>query len=182
MLAAQQKRKENIVEYILYLYQVEDLIRAFKLKMPDIEEHLVTQYQVEEKTRIQITKWYKNLVLMMEKESIREKGHFQFLSNHINELNELHLKLMETEIKSDYCATFKSVSGLITELRQKGNNENNDLQISLDAVYGYLLLRMQKKEITVETEDALKRIYLWLGILAKLYKEFENGELDFEQK
>jgi len=30
MIAAQQKRKENIVEYILYIYQIEDLIRAFQ--------------------------------------------------------------------------------------------------------------------------------------------------------
>ena len=83
MIAAQQKRKENIVEYILYIHQIEDLIRAFQFNISNIEMQLVSQYQVDEITRVEILDWYKNLVIMMEKEGIREKGHFQFLTNQI---------------------------------------------------------------------------------------------------
>jgi hypothetical protein len=64
--------------------------------LPAIEKHLVAQYQADEKTKKEITNWYENLVLIMGKEGINEKGHFQFLKNQINELNELHLKLMDT--------------------------------------------------------------------------------------
>jgi len=180
MHTAQQKRKENIVEYILYLFQVEDLIRALQLKMPAIEKHLVAQYQADEKTRKEITSWYENLVLMMEKEGIREKGHFQFLKNQINELNELHLKLMETSVDEEYVRLFKSVSGLITELQTKGNSTNNDLKIGLDAVYGYLLLKIQKKEISAETTEAMKRLIDWLSMLSKLFKDYETGDMNFE--
>jgi hypothetical protein len=180
MFTAQQKRKENIVEYILYLFQVEDLIRALKLNMPAIEKHLVAQYQADEKTRKEITNWYENLVLIMEKEGINEKGHFQFLKNQINELNELHLKLMNTSVNEEYVRYFKAASGLITELQLKGNSTNNDLQIGLDAVYGYLLLKIQKKEISAETTDAVKRLTHWLSMLSKLFKNYEVGELDFE--
>lgn len=180
MITAQQKRKENIVEYILYFFQVEDLIRALQLDMPAIENHLVVQYQVDEKTREEITSWYKNLVMMMVKDGIQENGHFQFLTNQINELNELHLKLMETSVDGDYVRLFKSVSGLITELQMKGNSTNNDLQIGLDAVYGYLLLKIQKKEISSETTEAIKRLTDWLSSVSKLFKDYEAGELDFE--
>jgi len=180
MITAQQKRKENIVEYILYLFQIEDLIRALQLKMPAIEKHLVAQYQADEKTRKEITSWYKNLVLMMEKEGIREKGHFQFLKNQINDLNELHLKLMETAADEGYVRLFKSVSGLITELQRKGNSVKNDIHIGLDAVYGYLLLKIQKKEISAETTEAIKRLTDWLSMLSKIFKDYEAGELDFE--
>ncbi len=180
MLTAQQKRKENIIEYILYLFQVEDLIRALQLKMPAIEKHLVTQYQADEKTRQKISGWYENLVVMMEKEGIREKGHFQFLKNQINELNELHLKLMESSAVEEYARLFKSVSGLITELQIKGNSTFNDLQIGLDAVYGYLLLKIQKREISAETTEAMKRLIDWLSMLSKHYKDFETGDLIFE--
>ena len=62
MLVAQQKRKENIAEYILYLYQVEDLIRAFQLDMNLINEKLVASYRVDEKTSKDISAWYENLV------------------------------------------------------------------------------------------------------------------------
>ena len=77
MLVAKQKRKENIAEYILYLYQIEDMIRAFKLDMKLIEERLVANYKADDKTKAAITDWYANLVLMMDKEKIREKGHYQ---------------------------------------------------------------------------------------------------------
>ena len=51
MLVAKQKRKENIAEYILYLYQVEDLIRAFQLDMDIIENQLVSRYDAGEETK-----------------------------------------------------------------------------------------------------------------------------------
>lgn len=180
MIAAQQKRKENIVEYILYIHQIEDLIRAFQFNISNIEMQLVSQYQVDEITRVEILDWYKNLVIMMEKEGIREKGHFQFLTNQINELNEFHLKLMETEIDKEYVDIFQSISGLITELNQKNKSVKNDLQISFDAIYGFLLLKMQQKEITEETTEAFKRLSSWLSLLSKLYKDFETEVLEFD--
>ncbi|HPE76598.1 MAG TPA: DUF4924 family protein [Draconibacterium sp.] len=180
MLTAQQKRKENIVEYILYLYQIEDLIRAFQFNISAIEANLISQYQTEEKIKKEITEWYKNLVVMMEKERIQEKGHLQFLTNLINDINELHLKLMESGVDSVYVSEFQSISGLITELSMKGNSAKNDVQTSLDAVYGFLLLKMQKKEITEETTEAIKRLSSWLATLSGLFKDFESGDLDFE--
>jgi hypothetical protein len=180
MLTAQQKRKENIVEYILYLYQIEDLIRAFQFDISNIEANLITQYQVDEKTKLEISEWYKNLVVMMQKEGVQDKGHVQFLVNLLNDLNELHLKLMETGIEKAYVSEFQTVSGLITELNLKGKVVKSDVQTSLDAVYGFLLLKMQKKEITAETAEAIKRLSKWLGILSKLFKDFEEGSLEFE--
>lgn len=38
MLIAQKLRKENIAEYLLYMWQVEDIIRANKLEIESIEK------------------------------------------------------------------------------------------------------------------------------------------------
>lgn len=177
MLIAKQKRKENIVEYILYIYQVEDLIRAFQLDMNLIEARLIPQYQADENSLAEISEWYKNLLLMMEKEGIREKGHLQFLKNLIQELNEFHLKLLGTEVSKDYVGLYKTVAGLLTELKQKNREAENNIQLSLDTVYGYLLLKMQKKEITSETTEAIRRISGWLNLLSGLFKDYEADEL-----
>ena len=180
MLVAQQKRKENIVEYILYMYQIEDMIRAYQFSISNIETKLVSQYHVDDKTKKEISEWYKNLVVMMQKEGIQKEGHFQFLINLINDLNEFHLKLMEVGINQEYVREFQSVSGLITELNLKSTAAKNDMQISLDAIYGFLLLKMQQKEITPETTEAIKRISSWLSILSMLFKDFEAGNLELE--
>ena len=180
MLVARKKRKENIAEYILYLYQIEDLIRAFKLDANLIEHQLVSKYKVDDKTRTEILQWYINLIKMMEKEGKTKSGHLQFLINLIFDVNEIHLKLMDSKTDVMYVQTFQAVAGLINELKQKNNQVNNDVQISMDAIYGYLLLKMQKKEVTPETTSAIKRLSSWLGILSQQYKKFEEGELFFE--
>lgn len=176
MLVANKKRKENIVEYILYLYQVENLIRAFQLDMEVIEKKLIPSYQVDDTTKVEITAWYKNMVVMMEKEGIQKKGHFQFLHNLIVDVNELHIKLMKTEADAAYPQIFRSVTGLLNELKQKNNTAQNDIELGLDTIYGYLLLKMQNKEITTETQDAVKRLSNWMNSLSKLYKDYESGD------
>ncbi|HKI89509.1 MAG TPA: DUF4924 family protein [Draconibacterium sp.] len=178
MLVAKLKRKENIAEYILYLYQVEDLIRAFRYNMDLIEKQLVSSYRADERISGEIADWYRNLVLMMEKERIEEKGHLQFLLNLINELNEFHLKLMEIKVDAIYVNTFQAVAGLVSELRQKNKSAGNDIQMSLDAIYGYLMLKLQQKAISDETTDAVRRLSQWLSALSKLYKDFEAGDLE----
>lgn len=178
MLVAQQKRKENIAEYILYLYQVEDLIRAFHLDIDSINKNLVNKYQADEKTTGEISAWYENLVVMMEKEGKQQKGHLQFLANLLNELNEFHLKLIQTGADKMYLSIFQAVAGLLNELKQKNPDTESDVQVAIDGVYGYLLLKIQRKEITAETEEAVKRLSHWLSQLSKLFKTYESGDLE----
>jgi len=178
MLVAQQKRKENIAEYLLYLYQVEDLIRAFHLDMNLINEHLVGNYKANKEELKEISAWYENLTLMMQKEGKQEKGHLQFLANLLNELNEFHLRLMQQKTDPMYVQIYQAVAGLLTELKQKNPATSGDVQIAIDGVYGYLMLKIQKKEITSATEEAVKRLSQWLAYLSKRFKEYESGDLE----
>jgi len=179
MLVAKQKRKENIAEYILYMYQVEDLIRAFKLDMNLIESKLIASYKTDDSTKNEIKHWYENLVVMMEKERKQERGHLQFLSNLVKDVNEFHLRLIETEKDKVYVPMFQAVAGLINELKQKNKTAGNDVQVAIDGIYGYLLLKIQNKDITSDTEEAVKRLSQWLSHLSKNYKDFETGDFEF---
>ena len=179
MLVALKKRKENIVEYILYLYQIEDLIRAFSMDIDLINEKLIPEYKSDRETSLKISEWYSNLIVMMGKEGKKEKGHLQFLSNLIADLNDFHLKLKETEIEKKYNSVFYAVSGLLAELKQKNPDAESDVQVALDGVYGYLILKIRNKEISDSTEDAIKRLSQWLGFLSNLFRDFENGKFEF---
>ena len=177
MLIAQQKRKENIAEYILYLYQVEDLIRAFQLDMDLINERLVSGYQVDENTAGEISAWYANLVAMMKKEGKQKSGHLRFLDNLIDDLNEFHLRLIAEEADPAYIPAFHSVSVFLSELKAKNPDATNDVRITIDGIYGYLLLKIQKKELSPGTSVAFRNLSKWLSQLSKLYRDFENGDL-----
>lgn len=179
MLVAKQKRSENIAEYILYLYQVEELIRAFKFDLNLIDQRLVAAYKVDEKTSDEIRNWYSNLVIMMDKEGIREKGHMQFLKNLISDVNDFHLRLMSDASEKVYIQNFQMVTGLLAELKLKNKSAENDVQLALDTVYGFLLLKMKQADVSKETAEAVKRLSQWLGILSKLYKDFEKGDFSF---
>ena len=66
MFTASQKRKENIAEYLLYMWQIEDLIRANDLDMDKIKENVIDRYtNLTENQRKEMTEWYESLIDMM---------------------------------------------------------------------------------------------------------------------
>ena len=54
MIIASQKRKENIAEYLLYMWQIEDIIRAYKLDIDTIDEQIVSKYNVPDDKKKEI--------------------------------------------------------------------------------------------------------------------------------
>lgn len=78
MFIAHKLRKENICEYLLYMWQIEDLIRAFNLNIDTINERIISNYPVkDEAERKSLYEWYESLIEMMRLENIQEKGHLQ---------------------------------------------------------------------------------------------------------
>ena len=68
----------------------------------------------------------------------------------------------------------------IVELRAKGaDKEEPELETCFEALYGILLLKLQKKEISEETRKAQEAISTLLAMLSKYYIEDKKGELEF---
>ncbi|MDR2918521.1 MAG: DUF4924 family protein [Tannerella sp.] len=172
MIIAQQKRKENIVEYLLYMWQVEDLIRANQLDIDRIRQTLLNQYDQPEDVRQQIIQWYEELIEMMRSEGVATQGHLQVNKNVLITLTDLHLRLLKDPQETVYGALYYKTLPYIIQLRSKsGGIEMPELETCFTAVYGYLLLRLQKKEIHPETLEAVKQISTFLTFLAEKYKE-----------
>ena len=81
MIIARRKRKENIAEYLLYMWQVEDLIRANNFDMDSIRRTVVDRYDQPDDIKEEIAKWYEELIEMMRSEGVMEKGHIQLNKN-----------------------------------------------------------------------------------------------------
>lgn len=179
MLIAQEKRKNNIAEYILYMWQLEDIFRAMKFDKNLIEGKLVKGFNSSPELSKEILEWYLSLVSLMKSEKIEEKGHLQVLKNLVNDLHQVHMLLLKRPEELDYISAFQKALPLILELQSKQKSHSgNIVEISLHALYGYLLLRIQKKEISEGTEKSMQVIAEFVSKLSAKYLQYEKGELE----
>ena len=58
MFIASQKRKENVAEYLLYMWQIEDIIRANDLDIDKIKTNVIDKFQLDADQRKQMVEWY----------------------------------------------------------------------------------------------------------------------------
>lgn len=182
MIIAGKKRKENIAEYLLYMWQVEDLIRANKFDMEAIRRTIVDKYDQPAEVKEEIARWYEELIEMMRSEGVMEKGHIQLNKNVIIALTDLHLRLLKSPKEMVYGAAYYKTLPYIVQLRAKSGGEDiPELETCFNAVYGFLLLKMQRKEISAETLEGIKQISAFLAMLAEKYREDMNGELKLDE-
>ena len=69
MYIAAQLKEKNIAEYLIYMWQVEDLIRAHQGNA----EQLAARYAEEQRQAVH--EWYENLCNMMRTEGVMQQGH-----------------------------------------------------------------------------------------------------------
>lgn len=179
MKIAQALKEKNIAEYLLYMWQVEDLIRANDCDPDKLKANVIVQFPAEDRPALE--EWYGNLVEMMRAEGVKERGHLQINRNVLQELTELHARLLASTRYPFYNAAYFKALPFIVELRQKnGHKDEPELETCFEALYGVLLLRLQKKEITPATETALKAMSSFLSMLANYYARDRKGELDLD--
>ena len=168
---AEHLRKTNIAEYLLYMWQIEDLLRANGC---DIDRVRVTLLPAcEEARRAENDLWLGELCNMMRLEGVTQQGHLQIHKNILLQLMELHQELLADGKHPMYSSAYFKALPFITELREKGggHTEESDLEIGFNALYGTMLLRLQKKEISADTQQAIETITSFLSLLAKYFKE-----------
>ena len=58
MLVSRELRKKNIAEYLLYMWQVEDLLRANELSLEKIKSLVVEPYGLPAEVADELLDWY----------------------------------------------------------------------------------------------------------------------------
>lgn len=178
MIIASQKRKENIAEYLLYMWQIEDIIRANGLDIEKITKNVIDHYDIDESQRREMIEWYEALIDMMRREDVTQSGHLQINRNVLSDMVRLHQALLKDPRFSEYSAEFYRTLPYIVELRSKaGDNKAGEIETCFNALYGMLMLRLQSKEITPETLNAIKQISAFISLLAKNYHLDEEDKL-----
>lgn len=180
MFIANELREKNIAEYLLYMWQVEDTIRAFDCSLSRIKREYIGLFNYTDEQKAEEVDWYGNLIRMMNQEGCREKGHLQINKVTLLALEELHGNLTNSTKYPFYTSEYYKVLPFIVELRNKGaNKDENEIETCLNSLYGVMMLRLSKKEISPDTQHAIKEISTLIGMLSDYYKKDEEEPLEF---
>lgn len=182
MFVAQKLRKENIAEYLIYMWQIEDLLRACNLDIDNLKAQYLSRFtDLTTEQKEEQEKWYSNLIEMMRSEHVAKNGHLQINRNIISELKELQNNLIRCGKFPYFKTAYYNALPAIVELRKKSSTENSDeLETCFNLLYGVMLLRMQQKEISKDTEEGLKVVSTYISMLAGYYHENLKKPIDFD--
>ena len=183
MFIAEELRKKSIAEYLLYMWQMEDIIRAMGCSLPLIRKAYISKFSgyTNEQKEAELD-WFGNLIRMMNEEGKRDQGHLNINDIIVRDLVDLHQRLLQSKRFPIYNAEYYKVLPFIVELRGKGDKNISEIETCLDALYGIMMLRMQKKEISPETEHAIKEISTFIGMLSDYCLKNETEGLDFGEE
>lgn len=156
-----KNKRDNIAEYILWIWQLEDYLRAF----PDAA--------TDNETPSPEMRFLAELSEMMHREGVTEQGHVQLARNAMAELEELHRRLLDED--ASYRAAMIRLTPALNILKSKTDNPlMSDLEAGLTLLYQVLMLRLQHKEITPATVETQTQVTRLLQFLSKIYQSDSN--------
>jgi hypothetical protein len=177
MLEADKKRAENIIEYVIYMFHTEDVIRSCQLNLDLINSAIIAPSNMEKEAKTELLAWYTDVVSKMEKDNIEDRGHLSEVIEIIGELSYLHSQLISDSSNTKYKTKYDAANSYLVEISQKSSGSTlNPIELAINGVYGVLTLKMKKQEIFPETIEAVKTFTDFLGYLGKVYHLTKKGE------
>jgi len=168
MILAESKRQKNISEYIIYMYQTEDLIRIYDFDMEKVQEYVIKHIPVDDKS--ELVSWYKTIAKQMKKEGIKEKGHLSSVQQLVEELSKMKDELLESD--KEFIKIYEnSVPHIKKSLEYAEGQVKDEIQACLNGIYGLLLLKMNGKNIHPDLMDSINAFGDVLSYLSYKYKQ-----------
>ena len=176
---AQSKRKENIAEYILYLWQLEDLLRALQFSPEAIYSQLIAPRDIPEEQRHLYLLWYMDIVNLLHEEGKEEKGHLDHTLHLIADLHDLHLRLMQLPAGERYRAVRARLEPHLPALKLVlADGDMSDTELRFRALYAAMLYRIKGQGERSAVSDTVEYISPVIAELAAMYGRVERGEID----
>jgi hypothetical protein len=175
MIVAEEKRKENIIEYILYMWQIEDMLRACNLDYEEVEQKIISGYDQPDEVMEEIRQWYRSHLDMLKREGKQSKGHLAYLETMVKDLQQFHTKLLNVNRDKEYQSLYSEALKAIEPLKARAGSPLSEVELCMNGLYGYLLLKLQNKSISEETRDGVNQITAMLRFLAEKFRDTESG-------
>jgi hypothetical protein len=170
MSVAEQKRENNIAEYIIHMYQTEDLIRAYEFDLELIKSRIVANIPGDEAKKKNLAKWYDDAIADMKKQGLEKSGHLAEVQEIVAELSSIHKELQSTDNNFEEVHNKSKAHIEKSKAFAKGQIDD-EVQICLNGVYGLLILRMEGKNIAPELMESINAFGDILSYLSFKYKQ-----------
>ena len=150
-----KNKRKNIAEYILYLWQLEDYLRAF----PEQAETNAELHEIHE---------------MMHREGITDSGHLRLAQNALQEMEQVHAELLDQE--AQYRAMIIRVQPALNILKSKTDRPTmSDVEACLILLYQIMMLRLQQKPVSEETAAVQQQATRLLQIISRAYYDNQTA-------
>jgi len=150
-----QHKSHNVVEFVLFLWHTEDLLRSLELS--------------EERVRQEL----------MKRDGLQKSGHLEETEEILSELFFLHNSLLDALKDAEYKKLWLSAEPHMKELQIKSKSLSiNPIELILTGLYGASVIRAQGKELSKETEQAIATFSFLLNHLGRRYKEYKSGKMN----
>jgi len=178
MYIAKKYKETNIAEYVLYMWHIEELIRSMNLDIETIDRNVIDAFEVNDESKQEIRRWYEVLISEMRSQGIIEQGHFSELNEYLMELTYLHQSLLTVYQDKEYQVLVKQAQPNIEELKKKAMKQSRfEIETAMNGLFGVLVLKLNKRQISESTQDAIKTISKMMAHLAKQYHRMKEGTL-----
>jgi hypothetical protein len=170
-ISAEVKKKENIAEYIIYMYQTEDLILNFNFNLDDILEYVIQHMSRDPQVLKEQLLWYADIIEQMRHENIADnKQRLRSTQVFVDQLTILHEKYLLTErlYQERYAKAKKDIE---YNIALSENKITNPVQICLNGIYGMLLLKLNGKKVSDDQQSMLENFGSVLEYLSEEYKK-----------
>ncbi|MBM3456265.1 MAG: DUF4924 family protein [Bacteroidetes bacterium] len=176
------KKRENIVEFILLMYQIEELIRILSFEEKTVLSLFTGDSENEDQELRELRTYYRNIMSSMRTQGIEKSGHLEEIKEIVLELIYLHNTLIAVLNDEKYKGLCEACREDIQVFRIKSKLEQqHEVEVLLHAMFMKMQLKLRKQEIGSETEESMDKMRLQLAYLSREYKKMKSGEWNFIQ-
>ena len=169
---AKTKRRENIAEYILYLWQLEDLLRALQFSPEAVHSQLIAPRNLSQPEQRLYLEWYMDIADLLRQEGKERQGHLDHT-----------LQLMKLPAGARYRELYARLEPELPRLRAVlGRNETSDTELCFRALYAAMLYRIRGEGGQQAVADTVEYISPAIAELASMYGKVERGEIDLFER
>ncbi len=172
MQIAEKKKQNNIAEYIIHMYQTEDLIRVYEFDMELIKQYVIKHIPQDEVSKEETIAWYADILKSMQDQKVVEKGHLAETQKVVAKLETMKDDLIKTdgEFKKIY---LKAKAGIDDMMNMSEGKVESEVQVCFNAIYGLLIARINGREVPADLQPTLDHFGNVLSYLSYKYKQDE---------